>query len=453
MDEIRERLGKFPEALEPIYTTQSPNASIALFEGDLQLTLESGETSFGRGRIELRWLPHPAIRFRLSEAKLLSETADFPDVEISIPDLDISCNASLTSVSMSGEGIYGGLLFTPATVGSQADCKQILFHLPNFFSVIGETIRNPDFRVCSGRLSSKSDSLHLMLDETETVKILIKGLKDQSGFALTHVGTIERIDSNLISYDQAEDILTALHYFFSFVRGFWCGPMLEVGRLDSNVIWKRWTHPKLTPWKYVETWFPQHDNLKNIREAIKVFRGFMERWDNQLWKTPIKHSIHWYIESNVGAGGVEGSIILAQAALELLGWVYLVEDSTTRKFSATNFNERMQAHERIRRLLTELGIPTSIPASLNNLNSEASTLGALDGPEVITKLRNALVHPKKTKRQAVSQVSVPARMEAHALGLWYIEMALLHLFGYEGQYYQRLLNGRSDEVRARVPWA
>jgi hypothetical protein len=367
VEKVREELARFPEALEPVYSTQSPNASIVLFEGDLQLTLESGQTTSGPGQIELRWLPHPAIRFRLSKAELLSEATDLPNVEIGIPDLNISCNASLTSMAMSGEGIYGGLLFTPVTVGGRADCKQILFHLPNFFSsIMGETVRNHD-RAWRGRLILKSDIMHLVLDETKAATDLIKGLKDQSGFALTHVGTLERTDDALLNYDQAEDILAALHYFFSFVRGFWCGPILEVGRLDNKIIWRRWTHPKLTPWKYVESWFPRHDNLNNIRKVNDAFHGFMMRWDDQLWKTPVKHSIHWYIESNLGAGGIEGSIILAQAALELLGWVYLVEDSATAKLSATDFNKRMQAHDRIRNLLNEFGIPTNIPTSLGNL--------------------------------------------------------------------------------------
>jgi hypothetical protein len=452
MDKVRERLAKFPEALEPVYTTQSPNASIVLFEGGLQLALKSGQTASGPGWIELRWLPHPVIRFGLSGAEFLSRATDFPDVKIVIPDLGVSCNAFLTSMAMGGEGIYGGLLATPVIVGSQADCKQILFHLPNFFSIVGEPIRNHDFRTWAGRLSLKSDNLHLVLDETRAARDLVKGLKDQSGFALTHVGTLERINGDLFSYDQAEDMLSALHYFFSFVRGFWCAPTLEMGLL-GKVIWRRWTHPKLTAWKHVETWFPQHDNLNSTHEVNEAFRGFMARWDNQLWRTPIKHSVHWYIESNVGAGGIEGSIILAQAALELLGWVYLVEDSATARLSATEFNERMHADDRIRNLLNDLGIPISIPTSLNNLQSEVSTLGASDGPEAITKLRNAFVHPKKTKRDVVSQVSVPARMEAHALGLWYIEMSLLRLFGYKGNYYQRFLGGLPDEVRVKVPWA
>ena len=65
----------------------------------------------------------------------------------------------------------------------------------------------------------------------------------------------------------------------------------------------------------------------------------------------------------------------------------------------------------------------------------------------VVKLRNAIVHPKKTKRDVVLQTPVAARMEAHAPGLWYAEMALLHIFGYEGSYYQRFAEGGLGIIR------
>ena len=42
-EEIAERLAQFPEALDPIYVTSSPNAAINLFEGGMDLLLESGQ--------------------------------------------------------------------------------------------------------------------------------------------------------------------------------------------------------------------------------------------------------------------------------------------------------------------------------------------------------------------------------------------------------------------------
>ena len=119
--------------------------------------------------------------------------------------------------------------------------------------------------------------------------------------------------------------------------------------------------------------------------------------------------------------------------------------------SSRQFNKK-SADKKIRSLLNELNIPTDIPETLRNLGTAVSSLDASDGPTAITKLRNAFVHPKKSHRDTVSQVSVSARMEAHALGLWYIEMALLRLFGYKGEYYQRFLTDTLDKAKIKVPW-
>jgi len=452
---ILEELAKIPEALEPVYITPAANAPISLFEGDLQLILASGRTVSAPGLIEWRWLPHPVIRFGLRGLGHFPDSQDLSQARLNIPELNLSCGVSVANIGVGSEGTHytGLLLSTPVIVGSDLECEQVIFQLPNFFSIIGEVIRNrTSSRTWTGRLRLESDDLIVVLDEMETARDLVKDLKDQGGFALTHSGVLERVDGGRFSCEEADDQLSALHYFLSFVRGFWCGPVLAVSRVDHADVWRQWACPHLTPWKYVETWFPLYDAFGGTSEISRAFRGFTAKWKSGLWKEPIKNSIHWYVESNVGAGGIEGAIVLAQTALELLSWLYLVEDPITRRLSIGNFNERMDAAERIRQLLSSLGIPTVIPASLDNLCSEAVNLNAGDGPQAIARLRNAIVHPKKTKRDTVLHLSALARIEAWKLGLWYVEMALLHLFGYEGAYYQRFLSGWPDEARAIVPW-
>lgn len=439
---------KPPYALEPVYITQTPNEPVILFEGNLQLTLESGEATFGPGQIELKWLPHPDIRFSLSQSQLLPGAINLPDIKLTIPNLKMSCDASLTGTSISNEGIYRGSLKTPVIIGNKGDCNQILFHLPNFFSIVGKFTQNRNSGKSAGRLCLESDNLRVILDKIPIASNLIESLRDQSGFALTYTGALERIDGSLFSFDEAESLLNALHYYLSFTRGFWCGPILVVGRVNDTNVWQLWQYPHLTPWKYVKSWFPQHDKFK-CTEINKAFRGFLTKWNDQLWKVPIKHIIHWYIESNIGSGGIEGSIIFIQAALELLSWLYLVEDSATKQFCIKQFND-LKAMEKIQNLLSILGIPASIPPGLTNLCRETSKLGDYDGPQALVKLRNAIIHPKKTD---LAPISVDARMEVRELGLWYIEMALLRIFGYEGEYYQRFLGGWPDDVRAKVPWA
>ncbi len=49
--ELQKSLARFPEALKPTYTMDSPNEPIILFEGDMQLTLDTDQTDLSSGKI------------------------------------------------------------------------------------------------------------------------------------------------------------------------------------------------------------------------------------------------------------------------------------------------------------------------------------------------------------------------------------------------------------------
>jgi len=445
--------GQLPDALKPRYHTSVPNRMIQLFAGNLELFFAQGQRISAPGTVEWRWLPHPSIRFALSSIDQYPDFSQPPEARLDIPTLNLSCEVVVTNVEVrEGSAYYDGLVPRSVLVGMDTDCDQVIFHLPNFLQFIGEVIRAKDSGTWAGRLRLESDSWVICLDEDRTVRQLTKGLKYQGGYAITHVGQLRRCDSGHFTFSEADDTLQAVYYFLSFVRGLWCGPVLAFGRMGGADMWQEWTVSRLTPWKYVESWFPLIGAQDNIPELNQAFRGFMAKWDDSLWRDPIKHSIHWYVEANIGAGGVEGGIVLTQTALELLGWLYFVEDPPTATLTAAQF-DRMNAETKIRDLLRALNIPVGIPTCLQNLRCEVGALQASDGPSAFVRLRNAIVHPKKSKRSVILQTSVHARNEAKDLGLWYVEMVLLRIFGYEGEYYQRFLGGWPDQVRAKVPWA
>jgi hypothetical protein len=289
--------------------------------------------------------------------------------------------------------------------------------------------------------------------EFNAVKHLNKELKAHGGFALTHTGTLEKIDGSAISAKEVLDLLAALQRFLSFARGFWCGPVLPIGLGGDEECWQLWGSCVLTPFRGVESWFPYSECLTGDRALSKAFGEFMRLWNDPLWSLPLRQLLHWYVEANIGSGALEGSIILNQAALETLGWLHLVEDPSTAKFSATKFN-RAKTAEKIRALLDALGIPVQIPSALTGLQAFATTLPVpiQDGPQAIVSFRDALVHPKKTRRARVDQTSFSTRKEAKDLSLWYTEMVLLHLLGYTGSYYQRWVRTTTWDARAQVPW-
>jgi hypothetical protein len=67
----------------------------------------------------------------------------------------------------------------------------------------------------------------------------------------------------------------------------------------------------------------------------------------------------------------------------------------------------------------------------------------------ITEMRNSLVHPRQ--RQRLAATPVHARIDLQALALWYVELALLRLIDYRGEYANRL-GAKITGIVEKVPW-
>src|SRR5437588_12349453 len=89
-------------------------------------------------------------------------------------------------------------------------------------------------------------------------------------------------------------------------------------------------------------------------------------------------AIYWYIRASGIAPGVDGGIILLQAALELLAWQHFILD---RHAPAPKQFLKAPASDRLCLLLQACGIPTKIPTELTNLVNVAAQRGWHDGPK------------------------------------------------------------------------
>jgi hypothetical protein len=168
-------------------------------------------------------------------------------------------------------------------------------------------------------------------------------------------------------------------------------------------------------------------------EALEeLFPPFMSLWGQEDWRTTLRHVIDFYVEAN-GHTLLEPRLVLAQAGLELLA-------------SVATPGAKERASDWIRVMLTDAGVPTDIPESLPALSIFA---GERDGPWVITEMRNGVVHPGS--RSHVFGASRQARLEAWSLAMWYLELGVLHLLGFQGDYLNRL-DPRAEWDVERPPW-
>jgi len=211
-------------------------------------------------------------------------------------------------------------------------------------------------------------------------------LNKRGGYGVTHVFEVKRQDSSEINPADQANVLEALRFFLSFGRGAYCGIGITSGSLSgSNASWTDWGFSRTSRWSTTWNWF-SHSRGESLRA---LFPGFMERW-NGGWHKHMKSLVDMYCEANRDDVDVKPSLILAQAALELLSWVVLVDGGA---LSPAGF-EKLQASDQIRLLLHEYQIPPVIPAGLTTLINYARG-NKLDGPSSIVEIRNSLVHPAK----------------------------------------------------------
>ena len=107
--------------------------------------------------------------------------------------------------------------------------------------------------------------------------------------------------------------------------------------------------------------------------------------------------------------------------------------------------ERLTAADRLRLLLNWAGFTTAVPAHmLSMLAKAAESDGKPDSAELIAWTRNMVVHPDKH-----DQLPEDLAPETCMVAMWYTELIVLKLLGYDG-YYRNRLNDGAIEL---VPWA
>lgn len=441
------RIRRLPVALRPKHNPTSPNRQLRLYSGAFELE-QGGKITRAKGTLTFRWLPEPDVQF--TGTIDLTTHLEPGNVRILVSAIHLEADALLSNIHIEpGSQRVSGILNGVFIAGLSANVERIDFQLANFHQILGESIRSgtiKHIRLHRGRLTLINDNYTVIIDQVDQYSERVKMVKASGGFIVGHAGRIEKKNGSQITLLEAEDLLSSLHFYLSFCRGRWCGPMFSRGTSGKHIIWQQLGSWKIGFWKDLSSWFPCFET----GDVTKAWDGFSHLWDRADWQYPLRIAVHWFLEANSGAGASEGSIVLTQTALELLGWTFLVEDR--HLFSAAKFDS-LRGADKIRQLLRHLGIPDQIPPQLKNLRAEAVPLKASDGPAVFVAIRNGIVHPKKAKRDAIAKMLPLARWEARQLGLWYLELAILRLSSYDGVYYNRLKTGHVSQVKEKVPWA
>jgi hypothetical protein len=441
---------RFPVSIQGKYANHRANTDIHISRERIRISID-GQDFEADGDLILRILPSPSLVIRATFSNVPDMPSDVSELRIDLLGRAVSTQIILASQNY--ETPDASLEISGLVKEQHLEIKRgehlsgVVFHLMNFHDFFGpeRVLLSPDDRFPNGnRVKFSADGWSITIDSTASTESNLKELSKIGGFAITHVGTMERDDRKPFTIEEAQRMIEGLRYFLSFNRGLWVSPVLLVGYdADGKEVWEEFGVRRVSAWKYVRSCFdPHHTGM-----LAALFLGFNNRMKDPLWSEDMLHAVYWYLESNAHVGGTDGSLMLGQVGLELLSWNYLVEDK--ENLTPNGFN-KLDASDQFRLLISLCGIPLDVPAALTHLDRFAKAEN-FDGPGAITDIRNKIVHPgKRSKKPRPATMEI---YEARELALWYIELVLLHLFQYRDIYASRVSGARWAGEVGRVPWA
>lgn len=434
-----EWMASLPAALEPAYPFVPANASIPLYKGPLRFDTPNGTYSM-QGVMEIAWEPSPRLRYASAENLPLElaplvfgqVNADgYPEDTTVVPDMPSGTWDPVEEPTADG-------YLTHLDIGSGDEFSHVTFGIANFMDYLGAWVRH-DEHAARGRVEMVGCGWHLTIDDRHDKEETFKHLKRRGGYAVTHVGQVRRSDGRSFNRSEAQEILDGLYWFLSFVKGSACGPLLPVGFDQSGAAtWARWGVPTIARWPGSIGWADEH----RPEELARLFPGFIEKWLDTYWRRAVYIGVGYYLEAN-GPTTVERALSQAQVVLEMLAHAVLVEGGHK------TLEDLKPIGVGIARLLEHFGVPIEIPEELPELRAEAKGAGWESGPWAVTALRNEIIHAKRGASERPFRVTI----QAWKLISWYVELVLLALFGFDGEYGSRLKWPRWVGQVELVPWA
>jgi len=370
----------------PVYVQDRLNQEIDLGAREISL-LADGISEIVQARAIMVFEPDDNVEFRipfsaLSEAlRHRVEGGKTPTAAFHGETL-LLLNASPTE----------GLTFAPgslpvATLADTPQLQHVTFHLLNF----------PPFRRSVDRICEPS-SFHMTLrvgdwrvtvSEVERASSLRQQMGIREGLAITHAGCIEKSDGAMFASREVFHILGDLSRFFSFIAAKNTEVFLPVGcNQEGQQIWEELgLSVEDSPHLAGELSLLTEEGTETV---IEVFPGFIGLLNDRLWRMTICNALDWYTQASLPGVYLQTAIVLGQIALELLAWTYCVED---RKMISREGFRKLNASDKLRILYSGLGIPACIPRDMEWLVRWAKINRISDTPQVLTEVRNSIVHP------------------------------------------------------------
>lgn len=439
---LRLRMAAIPRAIEPYYSLADP-AAIPLYSGPLLYPATLGRTAEQvDGSVSLQLAPAPRIYLRGE----VSPQFDLNDLfeGVRTPQLPLTATVPDAPKALSETGRASWLGPVGGYVAGKATAvRRVTFHLANFMPMVGAIITD-GVNAWTGRVTANVGPWVVIIDAHCDLDEIIAGAGERAGYAITHTCSLERRDKRPFAFARCQELLTCLTWCLWFCRASAPAVLLPVG-FDSNdrARWSRWVTPHTDP-------FPDHhwqwlDKAHGAEQLSALLPLFWQRYTDPLWQRPLQLAIRYYADAAV-MGTLQRNVILAQVGLESLAFAHLVK--STQQLQPNQFTPPVS--RQIQRFLRDVGIPTTIPRTFYGLRRVRANT-PWDGPAAIAWLRNDIVHANRHRVHGRRRWKVWD--QGWQLALWYLELAVLAVVGYEGYYRNRLSYEAHVGAIEAVPWA
>lgn len=314
------------------------------------------------------------------------------------------------------------------------------FYIVNLDRYSGKLIMYED-KLFAGRMEFNINDYEVTIDKRyDFTKELNHTLREKSGSIITHIGRIKKKDGSLFKTNNINDVLDNISMALSFMCGRYVDICIVKGYEHDNNIFRLCRECMVSPFRFVPNW---KDTIANNHNIEKYMTLMCKKLNELYYGHAIRQVIDWYIES-LGNTTIENNIISMQIALETLSYVVLVEQN--KVLTDEEFDENLSSTN-IRLLLNSCKIP--IGKFELYLFDEYIENKFIDGVDLIIYFRNKIVHPSRKRNKAT--LHVEDMWNIIQIAIRYVELVILYIIGYKGEYSNRL-NERSYGEVELVPW-
>lgn len=441
----------FPNAISDSILMTEANSILIIYEGVYSIKNGTKEIKL-KGKITYEWFANSGVYFYgnpISDNGELFKASNYNDTySVLVNGLEFG-QGFITKFEFENltETKIKGIVAQSAILGDKSvSVDKINFSIPNLREFHGLPVKR-NISVSTDRLLFEDDIHRIIIDKRFDFNKHKKNLEEKGGYIILYNGELTAKEGTL-THAEIRDLFHCLNTFLTFLNGRRTSALFIQGIFEEKVIWTDYTDYFVDSYKSVQTW-PQRHTIANLNEIWKRFRLV---WNNNPEdKNFLTSLIHWYVEANGQVGFSEGSIILAQTALELVYNWWIVD---RKKMILGKDSENISASNKIRLLISQLNIPSSIPVAFTELQKFKDTTDKIaDAPDAIVNIRNAIVHSQEEKRKKLSAIHYKAKYEALQVYIWYIELSLLCFLDFNGDYFNRCLNEiYVSKAEQPVPW-